>query len=122
MRHSIIALFQYRFKYAVPEAKSPPRKIIWAVEAETHASEGQSPAFRRKLSGSALGLFAGDFDRFHGLASNTRLKGVSVARRKRVNPPAVTTSRNLASPACAPRARPTSCDNEAGVHNRVEAE
>ncbi len=34
------------------------------------------------------------------------LKGVPVARRKRVNPPRITTSRRRASPACAPRARP----------------
>ena len=40
------------------------------------------------------------------------LKGVSVARRKRLNPAAVTTSRIRASPACAPRHSPTSCDRE----------
>src|SRR5439155_1717897 len=58
----------------------------------------------------------------YGRASSTRLKGVSVARRKRVKPPAVTTSRSLASPACAPSARPTSCASEAGVQIMVEAE
>src|ERR1700729_531517 len=55
-----------------------------------------------------------------GRASNTRLNGVSAARRKRVNPPVAVTSRILASPACAPRARPTSWESEAGVHSRVE--
>lgn len=44
----------------------------------------------------------------HGRASSTRLKGVSVARLKRVKPPAVTTSRRRASPACAPSAKPPS--------------
>lgn len=56
----------------------------------------------------------------YGLASNTMLKGVSLTRRKRVMPAAVTTSRILASPAWAPRASPTSCDSDAGVHSRVE--
>ena len=55
-----------------------------------------------------------------GLASYTMLKGVSAARRKRVKPPALTTSRIRASPACAPSASPTSCDSEAGVQRSVE--
>ena len=54
-------------------------------------------------------------------ASNTRLNGVSAARRKRVNPPRVTTSRIFHSPACAPSARPTSCDRDAGVQTIVDA-
>src|SRR5439155_3476223 len=57
----------------------------------------------------------------YGRASSTRLKGVSVARRKRVKPPAMTTSRSRASPACAPSASPTSCASEAGVQTMVEA-
>ncbi len=56
----------------------------------------------------------------HGRASNTRLNGVSAARRKRVKPPAATTSPIRASPACAPSASPTSCDSDAGVHRNVE--
>ena len=48
------------------------------------------------------------------------LNGVSVARRKRLNPADVTTSRMRASPAWAPRHSPTSCDREQGVHNSVE--
>src|SRR5271165_848420 len=43
------------------------------------------------------------------------LKGVSVARRKRLKPALVATSRMLASPDCAPRHSPTSCDREQGV-------
>src|ERR1700689_975759 len=58
--------------------------------------------------------------RGYGRASNTRLNGVSATRRKRVKPAAPTTSPILASPACAPSARPTSCDSEAGVHSSVE--
>jgi len=56
-----------------------------------------------------------------GRASNTRLKGVSVARRNRVNPPDVTTVRRRASPAWAPRHKPTSWAREHGVHSGVEA-
>ena len=57
----------------------------------------------------------------YGRASNIILKGVSVARLTERNPPAVMTSRSLVSPACAPRAAPTSCDNEVGMHTIVEA-
>jgi AAA ATPase domain len=56
----------------------------------------------------------------YGLASYTTLISVSLARRKRVRPPLVTTSRILASPAWPPSASPTSCDSDAGVHSRVE--
>ena len=56
----------------------------------------------------------------YGLASNTALNGVSLARRKRVRPARVTTSRIRASPAWAPSASPTSWDSDAGVHSRVE--
>jgi hypothetical protein len=56
-----------------------------------------------------------------GLASRIRLKGVSVARRKWRKPPEVTTSRSLPSPACAPRAAPTSWSSEAGTQTSVEA-
>ncbi|RZU41338.1 hypothetical protein BDD14_2854 [Edaphobacter modestus] len=59
---------------------------------------------------------------FYARASNTRLKGVSAARRKLLKPPEETTSRIRASPACAPRARPTSCEREAGVQIMVDAE
>jgi len=58
----------------------------------------------------------------YGLASKTRLKGVSAARRKCEKPPLVTTSRMRFSPACAPRASPTSCAFDAGVQSIVEAQ
>ena len=48
------------------------------------------------------------------------LNGVSNTVANRENPPAVTTSRSLAGPACVPSASPTSCDSEAGVHSKVE--
>ena len=57
----------------------------------------------------------------HGRASNTRLNGVSAARRKRREPARPgTTSRIRASPAWAPSASPTSWDSDAGVHSSVE--
>jgi len=46
--------------------------------------------------------------RHYGRASRIILNGVSAARRNRVNPPFERTSRRRRSPACAPRARPTS--------------
>jgi hypothetical protein len=57
----------------------------------------------------------------YGRASKIKLKGVCVARRNRVNPPLVTTSRSRFSPACAPSANPTSCESDAGVQSSVEA-
>ena len=60
------------------------------------------------------------FTQIQGRASYTMLNGVSAARRKRVKPPALTTSRIRASPACAPSASPTSCDSDAGVQRNVE--
>lgn len=56
----------------------------------------------------------------YGFASSTRLNGVSAARRNRVKPPAVATSRRRASPAWAPRAAPTSCEREFGTHIIVD--
>jgi len=57
----------------------------------------------------------------YGRASRTMLKGVSAARRTRVNPPARITSRSFASPACGPRLAPTFCDREVGRQIMVEA-
>jgi hypothetical protein len=57
----------------------------------------------------------------YGRASRIRLNGVSVARRTRVNPPCSRTSVSRASPACAPSARPTSWESDAGVQITVEA-
>ena len=62
-----------------------------------------------------------DRARRQGRASRIMLNGVSVARRILVKPPAVMTSRSLASPACAPSAEPTSCDSEVGTQIIVEA-
>jgi hypothetical protein len=58
---------------------------------------------------------------FYNLASNIKLNGVCVALRKRLKPPAAITSPSRFSPACAPKARPTSCDSDAGVQRRVDA-
>jgi hypothetical protein len=60
--------------------------------------------------------------RLQGLASNTRLNGVSLARRKRLNPPEASTFRSRDSPAWAPKHNPTSCEREHGVHSIVENE
>jgi hypothetical protein len=68
---------------------------------------------------TAIGLVC---EIFHGRASYTMLKGVSVARRNRLKPAFVTTSRIRASPDCAPMHSPTSWDREHGVHRSVEKE
>ena len=54
-------------------------------------------------------------------ASRIRLNGVSVARRKRLNPASANTARRRASPACAPRPSPTSCEREFGVQIMLDA-
>jgi hypothetical protein len=57
----------------------------------------------------------------YGLASMIILKGVSAARPTVVKPPLRMTSRSLASPACAPKAVPTSCEREVGTQTIVDA-
>jgi hypothetical protein len=57
----------------------------------------------------------------YGRASRMRLNGVSVARRKRLNPASLATCHRRSSPACAPSASPTSWSSEDGVHTTVEA-
>ena len=96
--------------------------LCWCA-AGMAAHEGSShTGYSTRRRGAAAGLDrASPASRAgYGLASNTALNGVSLARRKRVRPAWVTTSRILASPAWAPSASPTSCDSDAGVHSRVE--
>ena len=57
----------------------------------------------------------------HGRASSTMLKGPCAARRTWRKPPSLSTSANLASPAWAPRASPTSWASEVGTQIMVEA-
>src|SRR6266481_1011769 len=59
--------------------------------------------------------------KLQGRASKIKLNGVCVARRNWEKPPAVTTSRRRFSPACAPSAKPTSWDSEAGVQISADA-
>src|ERR1700689_2881008 len=66
---------------------------------------------RARARGARLIRRRRPYRRGHGRASYTTLSGVSAARRNRVKPAAVTTSRILASPACAPSASPTACDS-----------
>lgn len=49
------------------------------------------------------------------------LNGVDAAVRTLVNPASCATSVNRAGPACAPSARPTACDCDAGVQIIDEA-
>jgi hypothetical protein len=92
------------------------RTAFWPPGADSVAwpSRGEIPWLRSNIPP----LRSADF---YGRASNIKLNGVCVALRKCPKPPAVTTSCSRFSPACAPNARPTSWDSEAGVHKRVEA-
>src|SRR6266404_2777700 len=97
------------------------------------AQPGLARVYSRRLAGTRFVFNVqgqrrrGEFRRLHqtlklhGRASKIKLNGVCVARRKWEKPPAVTTSRRRFSPACAPSARPTSWDSEAGVQISAEA-
>ena len=80
------------------------------IEVRFHRQRGPANAPAEKIN-----------QNIYGRASNIRLKGVCVALRKWLKPPAETTSRSRCSPACAPRASPTSCESEAGVQSSVDA-
>ena len=112
------------------DCRPGPGTLLRSAERAT-VSGGCRPSRRRLAVASGPRTRAGapaarfgrgrpEHSRTYGRASYTRLNGVSAARRKRVKPPAWTTSRIRASPACAPSASPTSWDSDAGVHSRVE--
>ena len=87
------------------------------------ATSGPEPSFSsagRNGCGGESALAAMGATPMALLASRTRLNGVSVARRTRVNPASRSTSARRGSPACAPSPRPTSCASDAGVHTTVE--
>ena len=110
-----------RLAVAVPLPEDPhPVALGISLGVGISGASLLAPAGARELAparGCRYGRFCGVGQT---LVSNTRLNGVSAARRKRVKPPASTTSRIRASPACAPSARPTSCESDAGVHSSVE--
>jgi hypothetical protein len=70
------------------------RKGVAKTTATTAADDRRGQDAGLTTAGTAL--------RRQGRASRIMLNGVSVARRILVKPPAVMTSRSLASPACAP--------------------
>jgi len=88
--------------------------VSFQESARRQASEYAAPAQDTRGMGSFQAAS-------QGRASKIILKGVSVARLTLLKPPAPMTSRNFASPACAPRAAPTSCASEVGTHTIVEA-
>jgi hypothetical protein len=94
----------------------------WCLR-ESGSGEQRNRLRRRALAGGSrrFGVTLQWSSSSQGRASKTRLKGVWAARRKPPNPAAVTTLRRRCSPACAPRARPTSSESEWGTHNSVEA-
>lgn len=97
-----------------PEPEAAPGPAEQEVDTALTASSGRlrcQPPVRR--GGSARSAR-------QGRASYTRLNGVRATSRKRESPPAVTTSRMRAGPACVPSASPTSWASDVGVHSRVE--
>ena len=85
--------------------------------SEVHT--GRSKASEGSRAPSPTGIIA-TLPRRYGFASRTRLKGVSVARRNRVNPASAKMSRHRPSPAWAPSASPTSWALDAIVQITVE--
>ena len=96
--------------------------VGWGRSSErtTRPERSSSPRARGR-TGAVADCSVAAARRGYGLASRMRLNGVSVARRTRVNPPWLRTSVSRASPACAPKARPTSWASDAGVQITVEA-
>jgi len=88
---------------------SPPIPAIRGIAIEPTGAAfaslfcaGADPAPIQKPQSAPVSLSS------YGRASRIMLNGVSVARLTLRKPPAVMTSHNLASPACAPSAAPTS--------------
>ena len=79
----------------------------------TRSTKGMRPFVKMQLISGGIACYL--------RASRIRLNGVSVARRKRLNPASANTSRRRASPACAPRPSPTSWDSEFGVQTMLDA-
>jgi len=97
--------------------------MYWSMSQKKAALKRPSPRVRLELRNSPVHGECGcsSQSEHHGRPSNTRLKGVSVARRNEVKPADLATSVSLASPAWAPSPAPTSCDSDAGVQMRVDA-
>ena len=101
-----------------PIRRSDPFNTPFEAPPQFSRQRYAIPSVRRARYGTGrLGTRA-----TYGRASKTILNGVSAALRIRVNPPSAMTDLSRVSPACAPRAKPTSCDFEAGVHRNVDAE
>lgn len=101
---------RYLLDIGVTQDSIPARRTCGLAGQSTSATSRVNRALSRR----------NQRERDQGLASRTRLNGVCVARRKRVKPPLVTTSRNRASLACAPNAGPLYA-SEAGTQIIVEA-
>ena len=95
-------------------------------ESASFKSPNQMGRFIKQISairkGPPFQAAPSNYAIFAYFASRMMLKGVSVALRSELNPPSVTTSRNRTSPACAPKAMPTSCASDAGVQIIFDAE
>lgn len=115
---------------------SPPGPV-WAYGSTRKRSRSIKPTSSRAPYRPLLVLFdvrrddlptrlhgrrvASSFSVLYARASKIKLNGVSVARRKDVNPASSATDRKRFSPACAPSARPVSCASDVGTHTIVDA-
>ena len=100
--------------------------VIWAQYCDSNSARVKTGARRICIGNLMNAESAGSRSHqlvaqaAYGRASRTMLKGVSAARRTLEKPPFWMTSRSFVSPACAPRAAPTSCDSEVGTQIMVE--
>ena len=99
----------YRRTSSTKAASSPART------RSTSPTSSSTPAEARASSGARRADHRARPDPPQRFASRTRFIGVSAARRNCVKPASSNTWRSRASPACAPRPRPTSCESELGV-------
>ena len=122
-RYSLSPLGFLRVQVQNPRQSPPPtsRAVSEARRAQTRkrgpiSSEPNRTIEARDLHRSDASRFritahegvASSHDFRYSVASKIKLNGVCVARRKCLNPPAEITSLSRFSPACAPKASPTS--------------
>lgn len=116
VRRFLLARFPFAVGYLPSGRASAPARAL-RPSRRREAVVRLRGAVRQALSS---GLAPPHRRRRYARASRIKLNGVSATRRTRLKPASPSTSRRRASPAWAPRAVPTSCESEAGVHSSVE--
>ena len=119
-RSSQVGRPQHRWRGCSAYRHRPCRASLPLMWPRVRIRAARDRACRSPGHAHAAGQGREDGGTLYGRASRIMLKGVSAARRTLRKPPAVMTSRNFASPACAPSAAPTSCESEVGTQPIVE--